>query len=633
MRSWVLRQPMIFISYSRKDFHFAEALAATLRRSGQLDVWLDAWDLRPGTDWSAEIDGAISRASAVMVVASADAMTSEYVTSEWARAQQRGIPVHVAIIDQVLLHPDLYQCRQHDLRAQFYRRSSALGRELMGVSGSVATAGRTAWSRRVPRPAAVAVAAMACAAIALCIPAAGCLRGYVLLSDDNVRLARYFLGMSLSYCVFAVTILIAAVRLCDRSAPGSTLSQTVWSVLVFTAVTLPTVITNLEVQQYRIRSHVGTDAVLAAIVVALVAGSVGLMLVMRSPSVHLWLPSGEGYLRVRQQILGLTTTRRQKRRLWRPHFRYQWRDYAVQFAKLNLPAGRSVCSIRFHPADGRIAALLAEACRDAGLSITNDAPQWIFVIVTANTRWDEIATLPLVDRAKVVFLLATSLRLPVDAETFRKNQWIDFREQLPESIFGFLWPLRTGTPVRDSSVPIPIDVARFRAPQMVKGLVVLCQGYFAITAATATAMLLTAPTSGYTWNLALAALGTAWLLGYFLVHTTTRRITSTQFGYLTVATTLAVSLWAFVLTISLTGTLTNKIAEEDARIRVALSATGWAVALSGTLIRQYFNLRTCWLPDMKQSKSRGAVSSGWFAMYLPALAIAIASAILPLLPA
>lgn len=70
------RVPYVFVSYSRQEFHAAEALSSVLAASGQIRPWLDVEHLRPGTDWETAINAAIDHADAVVVVASPAAMVS-----------------------------------------------------------------------------------------------------------------------------------------------------------------------------------------------------------------------------------------------------------------------------------------------------------------------------------------------------------------------------------------------------------------------------------------------------------------------------------------------------------------------------------------------------------------------------
>jgi TIR domain len=63
----------IFISYSRRDFYFAEQLAVRLRRQG-LEVWFDVHELEMGSDWAAAIDRGIAECDTFVLVASRAAL-------------------------------------------------------------------------------------------------------------------------------------------------------------------------------------------------------------------------------------------------------------------------------------------------------------------------------------------------------------------------------------------------------------------------------------------------------------------------------------------------------------------------------------------------------------------------------
>ena len=85
----------VFISYSRKDYYFAESLTFSLIQR-DVAAWLDVKDLRPGVDWEERLQSAIDNASHLVLVASPDSLHSPNVAVEWKRALARGIPVIVA---------------------------------------------------------------------------------------------------------------------------------------------------------------------------------------------------------------------------------------------------------------------------------------------------------------------------------------------------------------------------------------------------------------------------------------------------------------------------------------------------------------------------------------------------------
>jgi HEAT repeat protein len=97
----------IFISYCRDDGPFARLVSERLKREG-LAAWQDR-ELRPGEDWGDEIDQALQEADTVIVVLSASANASAYVSYEWAFALGAGLRVIPLLIGlrREDLHPRL----------------------------------------------------------------------------------------------------------------------------------------------------------------------------------------------------------------------------------------------------------------------------------------------------------------------------------------------------------------------------------------------------------------------------------------------------------------------------------------------------------------------------------------------
>ncbi len=72
----------IFLSYSRADGAFAEALLASTREAG-LQTWIDAEGIEPGTpDWQRSIRAAVQDAYAVVLVCSPNTIESQCVAAE-----------------------------------------------------------------------------------------------------------------------------------------------------------------------------------------------------------------------------------------------------------------------------------------------------------------------------------------------------------------------------------------------------------------------------------------------------------------------------------------------------------------------------------------------------------------------
>lgn len=114
----------VFISYSRKDYYFAESLAFHLERRG-VRCWFDSKNLHPGGFWDRDIDAAIEAAACLVVVASPRTFRSPYARLEWERATKLGKRIVVALFRSTPLPPDLAACEIVDFRGAF---TSALER-------------------------------------------------------------------------------------------------------------------------------------------------------------------------------------------------------------------------------------------------------------------------------------------------------------------------------------------------------------------------------------------------------------------------------------------------------------------------------------------------------------------------
>lgn len=90
----------VFVSYAREDQARVRPLVETLENAG-FSVWWDR-SLEPGTSWTDVIDGELRRARCVVVVWSAAAVGSRWVSIEANEARRRGILVPVAMEPVVL---------------------------------------------------------------------------------------------------------------------------------------------------------------------------------------------------------------------------------------------------------------------------------------------------------------------------------------------------------------------------------------------------------------------------------------------------------------------------------------------------------------------------------------------------
>lgn len=112
--------PSIFLSYSRQQLYYAEAVAIELKKAG-LNVWFDLHELEAGTDWQREITEGLQQAAALVLVASQAALVSPWVAQEWQAALAQEKPVYVIACEDVVLPPALEDVTVIDGRRNFDR--------------------------------------------------------------------------------------------------------------------------------------------------------------------------------------------------------------------------------------------------------------------------------------------------------------------------------------------------------------------------------------------------------------------------------------------------------------------------------------------------------------------------------
>jgi TIR domain-containing protein len=96
----------VFISHGSDGSDFAELLKIRLEEEGYR-VWLDSETSAPGEDWQQEIERNIRDSDALILIASPDAMRSEYANFEWAFALGAEVRVIPVLLAKTRLHPRL----------------------------------------------------------------------------------------------------------------------------------------------------------------------------------------------------------------------------------------------------------------------------------------------------------------------------------------------------------------------------------------------------------------------------------------------------------------------------------------------------------------------------------------------
>jgi len=89
-----------FLSYSRRQFYFAESVVLGLQEAG-FKIWFDVQDLAPGEAWRHEIETGRDEAAGIIVIVSRASMASEWVRKEWEPVLKDGKrPVYLVVFEE-----------------------------------------------------------------------------------------------------------------------------------------------------------------------------------------------------------------------------------------------------------------------------------------------------------------------------------------------------------------------------------------------------------------------------------------------------------------------------------------------------------------------------------------------------
>ena len=122
-----------FVSYSRVDLDLALRLAEELASGPpEFPVWLDQWNLQPGTEWDDQIEQAIADSRGLLCLASEDSVgPGSGCKDEWARALAYKKPVVPVLLSGGVTLPMRLGSRQYvDLTGDFEAGLARLRRHL-----------------------------------------------------------------------------------------------------------------------------------------------------------------------------------------------------------------------------------------------------------------------------------------------------------------------------------------------------------------------------------------------------------------------------------------------------------------------------------------------------------------------
>lgn len=143
------RPPRVFLSYARKDQAKAQQLGHMLQQAG-LEVWWDTL-IEGGASFAKSIEAALEAADAVIVLWSAQAITSDWVLDEAARGRERQVLIPVSL-DGTVPPLGFRQYQAIDFAAWDGGASDAAGARLLQAIHSAAGKTDTAARRPVPAP-------------------------------------------------------------------------------------------------------------------------------------------------------------------------------------------------------------------------------------------------------------------------------------------------------------------------------------------------------------------------------------------------------------------------------------------------------------------------------------------------
>ncbi len=93
-----MTRDFVFISYSREDRAFVDRLSQDLR-SGGVTTWQDTKEIAAGENWRLAIEGSLRRASALLYVASARSVNSQWMSKELEAVFSRGARIIPVVLD------------------------------------------------------------------------------------------------------------------------------------------------------------------------------------------------------------------------------------------------------------------------------------------------------------------------------------------------------------------------------------------------------------------------------------------------------------------------------------------------------------------------------------------------------
>jgi hypothetical protein len=457
-----------FISYSRRQFYFAEALALALQDSG-VRIWFDVQSLKPGHNWAADIQAGLEDCENLVLIASPASLASEYVRAEWTQALSACKPVYVVMFEAVTLPPSLAHLPVFDFRRGFDKRVKTLVQAIKGDQVSGETAPRPNPFRFPTRlPWGVTVTSLALTItllLLLAIPAAlylFILRGQKAYGDLPEALAL-ILSTGLFWTMLTGTLAYLWWAFLYRRIKFEDLRGFLGAAPILLYVCYRTMVGLTD-----FFDHGGSLAMamsspppyffelfFPAFLAVLVLDWGTFLLIVRNRSADLfrWLPTGEAPSSLRGKLVGARS---------RP---------VKSIPKVSAPIRKSY-RLYYDPGDADIAAEVKEAMNRRHIFRADDDSGPVdthLAILTNNVRKEWVEQVLSAHAGNLVCVVATSIQMPDDLAWIHTYQWVDYRRRSFEQLLRMANTLAESEETQTVVSPgvVPENFAKLVTPQKV----------------------------------------------------------------------------------------------------------------------------------------------------------------------
>jgi hypothetical protein len=465
-----------FVCYARREFYFAESLAAHLQDRG-IPAWLDVHQLHPADDWQERIDEALDSCECAVVVASRASITSPYAAHEWRAAITRGKPVYVAQYEPVDLPQELAQKPVCNFRIGF---ASAADQLAGSIKAELVEQGRASgrWPFVLPFPGSVSLVAAA-----LGLGCLGLVSGALPLIDTLVRYDLAFM-MRISHVSLLIIALLQVlpsvlltgllawlvVRFVRRTRTRfGEIQFCLWSLPLFgwwsynAWSTLADYLAHDGPFLSRMAGAPFLEWILPLLLAGWALGWLAAYRMGRSEDMLRWLLPGEApdSLRDRFAHTGVSLMRAGRRQ------------------------GDFNFTLEYAPGDSRVAAHILRATPERAFvpGQARGAADY-HILVLSNCLPEATLRRALAPaHGQLVCVVASNVNLPVDADVVHRYQWVDYRKRTNGTLHAMVSTLQSqasgGAPQGSHFVPEsllkPVAPSRvFRLGASLKLLTALC---------------------------------------------------------------------------------------------------------------------------------------------------------------